>query len=145
MDITLQTLAAAVFRNTMLMKTAPVPEPLAPAATNNDDESDRKVSISLIRTPRSGMKGLVRIRQQLELELSIGNMLSQAQQLPFCLLEDVSLSLYRQRCAEILDAEDCIELIETASGERISPGSLQETLMDLTQDPDFGSGEETVL
>ncbi len=133
MDISLQILAAAMFKNPQTLKTASPPEILMPAEVAARDPLDQKVTISLIRTPRSGMKGLVRIRQQLALELSIGNLLSHAQQLPLCLLADVSFSLYQQRCAEIHDAEDCIEVVETASGKIISPDSAPELLTDVIE------------
>lgn len=124
MDIALQTLAAAVFKNKQIKMDHPpegLAEQIAPAS---ESDSDRKVIISLVHTPNSGMKGLVRIRQQLDLSLSIGELLNKAHHTPFTLLENVSLSKYRERCQAILADDTCIEITDAVTGEKMSADSI---------------------
>lgn len=120
MDITLHTLATAIMKTKTDHRPPALPvveaAPLIEAAAE-EDSLDPFVTVTLIRTPNSGMKGLVRIRQQLGLNMSIGELLSRAQHLPLPLLEGVSLSLYLERCAAIVAEEGCIEVADTISQE----------------------------
>lgn len=123
MEIALQTLAAAVYKNKQIdtdQSRGGKPEPIAPAP---EIDSDKKVVISLVHTPNSGMKGLVRIRQQLDLSLSIGELLNKAHHTPFPLLENVSFSKYQLCCQAILADDTCIEITDAVSGEIVSADS----------------------
>lgn len=124
MDITLQTLAALVLKNKISSVPvspiqAAVPEPVLEKVEALEPE-ELKVNISLIRTPNSGMKGLVRLRQCLGLEMPIGELLGKAQHLPMVLLEGVSLSQYQERCTVAYEEEGCIEITVTTTGERLN-------------------------
>lgn len=124
MDIALQTLAAVVYKNKVLdteRSQSSLSEPIIPVL---ESDTDKKVIISLVHTPNSGMKGLVRIRQQLDLSLSIGELLNKAHHTPFPLLENVSFSKYQERCRAILADDTCIEITDAVTGEKVSADSI---------------------
>lgn len=92
---------------------------------SEDDEQKvypQECDVYLIKGPRSGKSGLLKIKQMLNLNVSMGDLFKESKELPYRLLESVLFSKYYQRCMEINLDEDCLQIVEIQSGKVVDLG-----------------------
>ncbi|MEZ0612201.1 SMI1/KNR4 family protein [Fibrella sp. WM1] len=84
-------------------------------STEASPEEAALVDIYLVNSPKSGIKGLLAIKNKLKLDLSIINLKQLAERTPALLLNKVYGSKYRRAVNEINAEDACLEFRETTA------------------------------
>jgi len=78
----------------------------------NQPTYPKLVDVYLVRSPSSGNKGLLHIKQTLELSDSLGQIYKGAKTMPYRLLRSAPFVKYAKLCAKYNKLDDCLRLFE---------------------------------